>query len=385
MEFSKAKMQQGFGKVGILGFAGSGKTYTAHAIARGVYSLIQSKKPIVCIETETGVDFMVQLYEKAGIDLQVAKTRAFADLMGHNGDGGLMAQSEKIADILVIDSVTHFWTDIVDSYRIKNKLSRLRFQDWGIVKPMWGKFTDFFLKSKLHIIICGRAGYEYDYFEDDEGKMELYKTGTKMKVESEMGYEPSLLIEMERAKISTQKKTRSAKGKEAQQKIQIGQGWTHRAHVLKDRSQMLDGQEFDNPTFEMFIPHFKSLNLGGEHFVETQRDSQDLFKFEGKPNWKVEQEQKEISRAEIKAIIDKYFPGRSDKEKRAKIILKDHVFSIKSDEALDSLDLSTLKIGQEYIEWLLADQDVIVALLEGNEEILKPKKEEWHVFNAEKI
>jgi hypothetical protein len=44
------------------------------------------------------------------------------------------------------------------------------------------------------VIICGRAGYEYDYFEDDEGKKQLEKTGIKMKAETEMGFEPSLLV-----------------------------------------------------------------------------------------------------------------------------------------------------------------------------------------------
>jgi len=386
MEFMDAKMQQGYGKIGFLGFQGSGKSYTAHLVAIGLHKMIKSQKPVTVIETETGIDWLLPLYKKENIAIQVAKTRAFADLIP------LVKKSESISDINVIDSVSHFWQDLTQSFLKKQseirkrQVIRIAFQDWNILKPMWQEFTDKFLTSQLHFIICGRAGFEYDYFENEQGEMELYKTSTKMKVESEFGYEPSLLIEMERIRGQEQAKTKKGKG-QAKSKIEIGSTTIHRAHIIKDRAQFksLDGMTFDNPTFESFLPHFQALNIGGEHFVETKRDSQDLFQssFEGKPNWKVEQEQKDISRAEIKAIIDKYFPSTSAKEKRAKIILKDHVFNVKSDEALDPLDLSTLKLGQEYLEWLLTDQDVIVALLEGNEEILKPKREEWHVFNAE--
>ncbi len=268
----------------------------------------------------------------------------------------------------------------------KRQVTRIAFQDWNILKPMWQEFTDLYLTSKLHFIICGRAGFDYDYFENEQGEMELYKTNTKMKVESEFGYEPSLLIEMERIRGQEPAKTKKGKG-QAKPKIEIGSTTIHRAHVIKDRSQFksLDGMIFDNPTFESFMPHFQAINIGGEHFVETRRDSQDLFQssFEGKPSWKIEQEQKEIIRAEIKGNMDKYFPGTGAKEKRAKIILKDHVFNVKSDEGLDPIDLSTLKIGKEYLEWLLKDQELIQALMEGQEEILKSKKEEWYIFNSE--
>ena len=51
------------------------------------------------------------------------------------------------------------------------------------------------------MIVCGRAGFEYDFQEkeDGSGRKELVKTGVKMKAESEFGYEPSLLVHMERA------------------------------------------------------------------------------------------------------------------------------------------------------------------------------------------
>ena len=32
---------------------------------------------------------------------------------------------------------------------------KLEFQDWGIVKDLWEPWTEFYLNSKLHIIVCG--------------------------------------------------------------------------------------------------------------------------------------------------------------------------------------------------------------------------------------
>lgn len=81
---------------------------------------------------------------------------------------------------------------------------------------MWAQFTETFLNSKAHIILCGRAGNTSEYQEkEDGGKKELISTGTKMKAESEMGYEPSLLVEMVAEKSLDRKKklaTRKLRG-----------------------------------------------------------------------------------------------------------------------------------------------------------------------------
>lgn len=368
MKFAEARMEQGFAKIGILGFAGSGKTYTGHNVARGLHKLIKSKKPVVCIETESGSDFMVRLYRSEGIPFEVAKTRAFADLVSTPNSEGLLQGACDTSDILVIDSITHFWEDIVQSYQRKNNLKFIAFQDWNILKPMWRReFTDWFLSSRLHIIICGRAGFEYDYFEDKDGEMHLYKTGTKMKVENEMGYEPSLLIEMERAKVLQVRKSKKGKG-QAQPNIPIGSGWTHRAHVVKDRAQLLDGQEFDNPDFNFFLPHITSLNIGGEHVGVKEGDSTELFEHEGKPQWKWEKEQKDVLIAEFFAGLDKNYPSpTTPAQKRARILMGEECFGVKSREAIDALDYNKVRLGADKAKWYLSQEWLVAALLDEKE------------------
>lgn len=348
--FKKATNTMAFAKVGILGFAGSGKTRTASEIAVGLHKAIGSEKPILFIDTETGSDFVLPIFKKHGIELLVSKTRAFKDL----AEG--LKEAPSISDILIIDSVSHFWVDIVESYRKKKNVNRLSFQDWGIIKPMWSNdFSTPFVTSPLHIIVAGRAGFEYDYFEGDDGKMELYKTGTKMKAEGEFGFEPSLLIEMERIKnpeaneAYREAKTRDAKMKAARQ-IATEREFVRQATVLKDRSDIMDGKVFYNPTYMDFAPHWESINIGGEHKPLEAGDSQGLFNKEGQPQWKVDRTRAEIALEEIKAEVDKFFPGSTAKEKQAKIRLSERVFGTASGKALEGMSYMLLENGLSRIK-----------------------------------
>ena len=348
--FKKATNTMAFAKVGILGFAGAGKTRTATEIAVGLHKAIGSTKPVLFIDTETGSDFVLPIFQKHGIEMLVSKTRAFKDLASG------LREAPEISDILIIDSVSHFWVDIVESYRKKKNVNRLSFQDWGIIKPMWNNdFSTPFVTSPLHIIVAGRAGFEYDYFEGDDGKMELYKTGTKMKAEGEFGFEPSLLIEMERIKNPEatesyrEAKTKDAKMRAAKQ-IMNEREFVRRATVLKDRSDIMDGKVFYNPSYADFAEHWNSINIGGEHKPLEAGDSQGLFNKEGQPQWKVERTRAEIALEEIKAEVDKFLPGTSAKEKQAKIRLSEKVFGTASGKALEGMSYMVLEDGLRRIK-----------------------------------
>jgi hypothetical protein len=178
-----------------------------------------------------------------------------------------MKESEERCSVAIIDSITHVWLELMTSYQRRlNRRHGLQFQDWGKLKLEWRQFTDAYLNSNLHVILCGRAGYEYDHQENEGGKKELVKTGTKMKAESEMGYEPSLLIEMLRVKKSEE--TKNIKDK----------GWVHRAVVLKDRTDTMNGKEIDAPKYEDFGSIISFLNIGGSHLgIDTSRTSDEMF------------------------------------------------------------------------------------------------------------
>jgi len=369
--FKKATNTMAFAKVGILGFAGSGKTRTATEIAVGLHKAIKSTKPIGFIDTETGSDFVLPIFQKHGIEMLVSKTRAFKDL----AEG--LREGPGIFDILIIDSVSHFWVDIVESYRKKKNVNRLSFQDWGILKPMWsGDFATPFVTSALHIIVAGRAGFEYDYFEGDDGKMELYKTGTKMKAEGEFGFEPSLLIEMERIKNPEanesyrEAKTKDAKMKAAK-KMMADREFVRMATVLKDRSDIMDGKVFYNPSYEDFAPHWESINIGGEHKPLDAGDSTELFDKEGRPDWVIAKKRATIALEELKAELDKVYPSSSAKEKQARIKVMEKVFGTASTTKIEGISFGVLEQGLRRVKTLLGvPENTIDNVAAGN--IIEP-------------
>ncbi len=332
--FKKSVNDQAYLKMGILGFAGTGKTRTASNMAIGLHKMLVdrnlSPKPIYFLDTETGSDWVNPYFKKAGIELFVAKTRAFTDLLTAT------KEAQKEASILIVDSISHFWKEIVDTFlrkkseRIGKKIHRMEFQDWATVKAEWAQFTDAYVNSQLHIIMCGRAGYEYDYFENDDGKKELEKTGIKMKAETELGFEPSLLVLMERdMDMDTKTVYRTAK-------------------IMKDRSDTIDGKEFKNPTFESFLPHVMSLNLGGVHVgVDITRTSDDLIGVDGKTDYEREMKEKAIVLDEIESALISIYPGQTKEEKKAKLDLLDKHFYSKSWERIKTMALVDLKKGYQ--------------------------------------
>jgi len=378
--FKDAENTMAYAKVGILGFAGAGKTRTATEIAIGLHKAIGSTRPVGFVDTETGSDFVLPIFTKHGIALKVSKTRAFKDL------ATAMKVGPTMFDIMMIDSVSHFWTDIVQSYKSKKNVNRLSFGDWGIIKPMWcDDFSTPFVVSPIHLIVCGRAGFEYDYFEGDEGKMELYKTGTKMKAEGEFGFEPSLVIEMERIKNpSATDVYRSAKTKDARTKaakrIAEEREFVRRAIVLKDRSDIMDGSTFINPTYSDFAPHWGSINIGGEHRPLEAGDSKELFNIEGKPDWKLKRDRATIALEEIDAQITKVMPSSSANEKKARIALCEHVFGTSSKKAIEAMSHTQLEEALGRIKSIFTVPENTVENMAGGQ-VLEPPDDDVGEFN----
>jgi len=374
----KAENQMAFFKAGFLGFPGSGKTYTASLLAIGICESVKNNK-VAFYDTETGSDFLLPKFNEVGIEVFQVKSRSFSDLLETIRE----CEKENIG-VLIVDSITHVWRDLCDSYDKKlQRRGRLQFQDWAIIKGEWKKYTDLYVNSNLHLIVCGRAGYEYDYDFNEDGTKDLIKTDIKMKVESEFGFEPSLVVLMERTSENKEEikehlgKT-DRKSKEAKQthKPTCGSKWIHRAYVLKDRTDTLNGQTFDYPTFKDFLPHFKALNIGGQHLgVDTSRDSSDRFDSQGRPEWKKEQEQKKIALDTIQGWLTSYFPGSTVSEKKAKIGIIKHVFGRPSWEYVCGLKNDEIQTGLKRIESILKIETNIPILMGEQEGILEEQQD----------
>lgn len=326
-----ATNKMAFAKVGIYGTAGSGKTRTASEIAIGLHKAIGSKKPIVAFDTEPAFSFVLPLFQKAGIELLVAdESRALVDLMK------FMNEAEAVADIAIIDSITHVWRDAQESYLArlnetrkrfgKKPIPALEFQHWRPIKAAWANFTDRFLSSKMHVIVCGRAGqvYEYQDKDDGSGKKELITVGTRMATEKELGYEPSLLVEM----VIERDNGRAI----------------NTAVIQKDRSDTLNGHEISMPNYQKLRAHFEALNIGGEHFESMERrDSQEMFPDADESGWDKEKQQRTIWAEEIAELLKKHHPSQSvdDKQKRADLL--EEFFGTRSWTAVENMHSEALE------------------------------------------
>ena len=339
-----AANKMAYAKVGLYGTAGSGKTRTAAEIAIGLHKAIGSTKPIVGFDTEPAFSFILPLFQKANIELLVSdESRALSDLMM------FMDETEKVSDIAIIDSITHVWRDAQESYlnRLnkqrkangKKPLYALEFQHWRPIKAAWAEFTDRFLSSKMHVIVCGRAGnvYEYQDKDDGSGKKELITTGTRMATEKELGYEPSLLIEM-------------LADRQDGKIVNV-------ALIQKDRSDTLNGREIQYPNYKKLEGHFKALNIGGEHFGSMeQRDSENMFPDADESGWDRESRMRTIYSEEIAELMKKHHPSQSVEDKQKRADLLEQFFDTRSWTAVENMRSEILKSGLDAMRAKLEPQ-----------------------------
>ena len=236
--FRKAKAEQAALKIGIYGPPGAGKTMTSLLIAEGLSKL--TAKRIAYVDTEHGTDFYCQSVPSRKVhpdafDFDAIYTRSLTEVIQ-----AVKALDVKEYSVVIIDSVTHLWEAARAAYDGRQtKIGTIPMQAWGKIKKPYKDLMSYLLSSPMHVLICGRQGVDY---ETDEETDELKAVGVKMKAEGETPYEPHILLRMEAIK--------PRKTNEIAQII---------AYAEKDRTGVLSGRSFINPTFESLCVPLLSL------------------------------------------------------------------------------------------------------------------------------
>ena len=331
-------------KAGFLGFAGAGKTHTAMLLALGVRKFFDLKGPIAMYDTEKGVDYIgPRVFRETGQKIVGVQSRSLDDLIAFTNECVKAGVSVAIAD-----SMTHPWREVCRSAlqeinaRRKQKgqypLKKLEFQHWGPIKDRWEVFTSLFLNSPLHMIVCGRAGYEYDFEQTDEDnhqKKELVKTGIKMKTEGEFGFEPGLVVEMS-----------IEQNLDAQAKNRI----INQATVLKCRFDVINGYTCDRPTFDFFKPHVQLLDPSIYAPLDTEAKTKLGLDEDGSDEARNEMRSREILAEEVKGLFTLYLPGQSAEEKKRKAQFLQQHFGSTSWTAVERMHSDKLKAGFESLK-----------------------------------
>jgi len=349
---------QGYLKAGFLGFPKSGKSYTSTLLSIATMKHFGLKGPLALYDTEGGSEYIAKMIKTlTGKQPVGCRSRSFDDLMT------VAKECEKDGiQVLIVDSITHPWRELCEAYlknvnakrkqRGQKPRTRLEFQDWNPIKQEWGKWTQFYLNAKMHIVICGRAGYEYDFERDEEtGRKELIKSGIKMKTETEFGFEPSLLMQMLREQVGNGKSFKLV----------------HRAVVLGDRFGVLDGDtaEFKGlkdinkelaAVTKFFKPHLDQLKPEAHAPIDTEVKTGLDVDEEGNAEWHREQRERTIYAEEIKGLLTKAYPGQKSENKVKKGDLLEYAFDTRSWTKVENLHSKQLKEGLETIRTVISEE-----------------------------
>jgi len=210
MQFRKAEKRKAHLRLAVTGTSGSGKTYGALLIAKGL------KGKTVLLDTESGSG---DLY--AGVfDYDVGAIEAPYTIDKYI-EG--IKQAESLGyEIIIIDSLSHAWAgeggllEQVDNIAASSR-SGNSYTAWRQVTPMHNKLIETMLNSPCHIIATMRSKTEYVITENDRGKKEPRKVGLAPVQRDGMDYEFGVVFDL---------------------------GINHMAQVSKDRTSLFDGQVF---------------------------------------------------------------------------------------------------------------------------------------------
>ena len=166
MQLQKATRKKSKLRLNISGPAGSGKTYSALLMAKG---LIGSWDKIAVIDTENG---SAGLYSHLGdfntIDLQAPYSpERYIEAI----DSCIKAGMECI----IIDSSTHEWNGAGGCIDINEKLAQSKFKGntwsaWSQTTPRHDAFVNKVLQSPVHVITCTRSKMETVMTDDKKVK-----------------------------------------------------------------------------------------------------------------------------------------------------------------------------------------------------------------------
>lgn len=170
MSFVKAEKHQAKIRMGLIGPAGSGKTYTALRVASALGGRI------ALIDTENASS--AHYADEFNFDVCVLKS------FSPETYTATIHEAEKAGyDILIIDSLSHAWAgkdgalQMVDN-AAKRSQSGNTFAAWREVTPKHNEMVDAMIQCKCHLIVTLRAKMEYVQERDERtGKTTIRKVG----------------------------------------------------------------------------------------------------------------------------------------------------------------------------------------------------------------
>lgn len=229
--FQKAERKRAKLRLGICGISGSGKTFSALLIAKGIGN------KIAIVDTE---NHSAELYAgKEGMpeyDVLILsppyETEKYIAAINEAEKAGY--------DVIILDSISHAWSGeggLLDQQgKIADSGRGNSYTAWRNITPKHNKFIEKMLSCNLHLIATMRSKTEYALITNDKGKQEPKKMGLAPIQREGMDYEFTTVFDMD---------------------------INHNAITSKDRTGLFDGKIF-TPT----VTTGKSLKAWLESGIE---------------------------------------------------------------------------------------------------------------------
>jgi KaiC/GvpD/RAD55 family RecA-like ATPase len=204
IEFAPAVRRKTKARVALCGPSGSGKTYTAltfaHVFAPGSVALIDTEK-----ESADGYeglnDWRWGSFKPAAYEPEV-----LIDALAAAADAGF--------GCVIIDSLSHFWMgaggvlEQVDNATRRSQSRNAFSTGWKDVRPVERRMIEAMTGYPGHLIVTMRTKTEWVVQENERGKKEPRKIGTKPEQRDGIEYEFSVVGEMDTENVLTISKTR---------------------------------------------------------------------------------------------------------------------------------------------------------------------------------
>ena len=181
--FKKATKKQAKLRLALFGVSGSGKTYSALRLAKGLggsIAVIDTENHTACKYSDR-FDFDVCECEKASI----------------NNIVNLLNEASEY-DVLIIDSLTHAWDELLEEVNriAKTKFGGNSWSAWSEGTPKQRAFIKALLDFKGHLIVTMRSETSWEVTENDKGKKVPVRIGTAPKQGKSIEYEFDMLMQL---------------------------------------------------------------------------------------------------------------------------------------------------------------------------------------------
>lgn len=189
MKFTKATRKKSKLRLGLTGPAGSGKTWGALQVAKGLGG------SIAVIDTEHG---SASLYEHI-VDFDVLELTA--PYTPERFIEAIDAAESAGYETLIIDSITHEWSGKGGCLEINEAIAQSKFRGntwsaWNETTKRHRTFIDRILQSKMHIIATMRSKTETAQQESITGKKQVVKLGMKAEQRDGSEYEFGVVLDI---------------------------------------------------------------------------------------------------------------------------------------------------------------------------------------------